>query len=208
MFEVRLNTTTLPPPRAVTIRTPLNDWADIEGTYADAAWVFQLDETELWTRPAYFKFVLDHRDWMQGSYIRIAPAAGASFSFDDSEVSFPMSTITSAATAAPGTAQATAIAPVPALPALLQTPVTERAILNRVVVLATPFLTAFVAWLAGVVGRHVPGVTFDQTQLVSFMIAIVTVCLALAWKWLQGWQQHELLVAQGLAAPIKTKPTL
>jgi hypothetical protein len=29
----------------------------------------------------------------------------------------------------------------------------------------------------------------------------------MAWKWLQGWQQHEFLVAQKLAAPIKTKPT-
>jgi hypothetical protein len=35
------------------------------------------------------------------------------------------------------------------------------------------------------------------------MIAIVVVCLASAWKWLQGWQQHELLVAQRLAAPLK-----
>jgi hypothetical protein len=27
--------------------------------------------------------------------------------------------------------------------------------------------------------------------------------VAAAWKWLHGWQQHELLVAQRLAAPIK-----
>ena len=53
------------------------------------------------------------------------------------------------------------------------------------------------------IARHVPGVKLDQTQVVSFMIAIVAVCLAGAWKWLEGWQQHELLVAEKLAAPIK-----
>ena len=59
------------------------------------------------------------------------------------------------------------------------------------------------AWVAAVIARNVPGVTLDQTQVVSFMIAIVAVCLAAAWKWLSGWQQHELLVAQKLAAPVK-----
>jgi hypothetical protein len=82
-------------------------------------------------------------------------------------------------------------------------PVSEGAIINRVVLLIAPVLTAVAAWLAALIARHVPGVTLDQTQIVSFMIAIVAVCLAGAWKWLQGWQQHELLVAQGLAAPIK-----
>ena len=53
-------------------------------------------------------------------------------------------------------------------------------------------------------GDRLANLTYlDQTQVVSFMIAIVVVCLAGAWKWLQGWQQHELLVAQRLAAPIK-----
>ena len=75
--------------------------------------------------------------------------------------------------------------------------------IGRVVLIATPLLTAGAAWVAGLVARHVPGVTLDQTQIVSFMIAIVAVCAGLAWKWLQGWQQHELLVAHGLAAPIK-----
>ena len=97
--------------------------------------------------------------------------------------------------------------PIPAPPDLPAMPVTERAIINRVVIISTPFITALVAWLAAVIAKHVPGVTFDQNQLVSFMIAIVGVCLAVAWKWLQGWQQHELLVAQRLAAPIKTKAT-
>jgi hypothetical protein len=86
--------------------------------------------------------------------------------------------------------------------ALLPT-ISEGAVINRVVLLATPFITAAAAWVAGVIARHVPGVTLDQTQIVSFMIAIVAVCLAGAWKWLQGWQQHELLVAQRLAAPLK-----
>jgi hypothetical protein len=207
MFEVRLITTNLLPPRVVTIGTPLNDWVDIQGVYEDGVWVFQLDET-VWSKPSYFKFLLDGRYWMDDPYIRIAPAAGATYEFDESEV-FPMSTMpptTAAAPAAPSAAEGSVSVPLPAPPELPNMPVTERATINRVVVIATPLITAFVAWLAALIAKHVPGVTFDQTQLVSFMIAIVAVCLAMAWKWLQGWQQHELLVAQKLAAPIKTKP--
>jgi hypothetical protein len=207
MFEVRLMTTNLLPPRAVTIGTPLNDWVDIQGAYKDGAWVFQLDET-VWCKPTYFKFLLDGRYWMDDPYIRIAAAAGDTYEFDQSEV-FPMSTTppTMAAPPAPSAAVGSVSLPMPVPPELPDVPVTERAIINRVVVIATPFITAFVAWLAALIAKHVPGVTFDQTQLVSFMIAIVAVCLAMAWKWLQGWQQHEFLVAQKLAAPIKTKPT-
>jgi hypothetical protein len=207
MFEVRLTATNLLPPRVVTIGTPLNDWADIQGAYANGAWVFQLDET-VWSKPNYFKFLLDGRYWMDDPYIRIAPVAGDTYEFDQSEV-FPMSTTppTTAAVQAPSAAVGSVSLPMPVPPELPDVPVTERAIINRVVVIATPFITAFVAWLAALIAKHVPGVTFDQTQLVSFMIAIVAVCLAMAWKWLQGWQQHEFLVAQKLAAPIKTKPT-
>jgi hypothetical protein len=207
MFEVRLTTTNLLPPQAVTIGTPLNDWVDIQGAYEDGAWVFRLDET-VWSKANYFKFLLDGRYWMDDPYIRIAPTAGATYAFDESEV-FPMSTTppTTVAAPAPSVAAGSVSVPIPAPPALPAVPVTERSIINRVVVIATPFITAFVAWLAALIAKHVPGVTFDQTQLVSFMIAIVAVCLAMAWKWLQGWQQHEFLVAQNLAAPIKTKPT-
>jgi hypothetical protein len=224
MFEVRLISTSITPPQTVTILTPLNDWIDIEGAYADGGWVFHLDETGLWRKPSYFKFVLDGEHWMDDPYIRIVPAAGETYSFDESEVRFSMSSSTpTPPPAPPDPAPAAAAVPVadpavvsvpvtlplPVLPVpdLNTMPTTERAIINRVVVIATPFLTAGIAWLAAMVAKWVPGVTFDQTQLMSFMISIVVVCLAIAWKWLQGWQQHELLVAEGRAAPIKTKPT-
>jgi hypothetical protein len=224
MFEVHFTTTSVAPPQAVSMLTPLNDWIDIEGAYADGAWVFRLDETGLWNEPAYFKFLLDGRYWMDDPYIRLAPVAGETYRFDESEVRFPMSSATPtpptaaptpnpdattppAAPPVPVPAVATLPLPVIPVPDLNTMPQTERAVINRVVVIATPFLTAGIAWFAAMVAKWVPGVTFDQTQLISFMISIVVVCLAIAWKWLQGWQQHELLVAEGRAAPIKTKPT-
>jgi hypothetical protein len=200
MFEVRFTTELYAPPRTVTIRTPNNDWAGIPGVYLDGGWVFQLDETQLWNKPSYFKFFLDDRFWMDDPFIRVSPVEGGSYNFDESGVTF-VSAATPAvlATSAPSLPQ-----PAPAAgPAPPTLPVSEGAIINRVVVLITPVLTALAAWLAALVARHVPGVTLDQTQVVSFMIAIVAVCLASSWKWLQGWQQHELLVAKGLEAPIK-----
>ena len=209
MFEVRLTTTTHAPPHRVSILTPLNEWENIEGSYADGTWTFSLDETELWTEPGYFKFILDERFWMDDPYIRIAPAPGDAYNFDETTVTFAMST-TAPTTATPAqasspmpTPEPTPVVPGTPPPAVVVPPISEGAVINRVVILSTPFITAGAAWVAGVIARHVPGVKLDQTQVVSFMIAIVVVCLAGAWKWLQGWQQHELLVAQRLAAPIK-----
>ena len=206
MFEVRFTTTNHAPPRAVTILTPVNNWVDIEGTYLDGSWVFQLDETALWNQPTYLKFVLDNRFWMDDPYIRIAPAAGDTYNFDESRVTFDMS-ITSPTDPAPPVAPGPPVVPPPPDPTVLPidptVPISEGSTINRTVLLMTPLITVAAAWLAGLVARHVPGIKLDQTQIVSFMIAIVAVCLAGAWKWLQGWQQHELLVAQKLAAPIK-----
>lgn len=104
------------------------------------------------------------------------------------------------ATSEPPAAPTPAPAPAGALAAL---PVSEGAVTNRIVVMLAPFITIAAAWIAGLVARHVPGVKLDQTQVASVMVSIVVVCLGAAWKWLQGWQQHELLVAQGAAAPVK-----
>jgi hypothetical protein len=206
-FVVRFASEKLAPPRLLSILTPLNGWRNIPGTYADGVWTFTLDEARLWAQPAYFKFLLDDRWWMDDPYIRIAPVDGQVYTFDDERVSFSMSTTAPAATV-PATAPFPA-APDPSPPVVVAPPVvslptiSEGAVINRVVLMLTPFVTAAAAWVAGLIARHVPGVTLDQTQVVSFMIAIVAVCLAGAWKWLQGWQQHELLVAQRLAAPLK-----
>jgi len=194
MFEIVFSTTKYAPPRGVTVRTPNNDWQAIAGSYQDGGWVFSLDETQVWDKPTYFKFFLDGEYWMDDPYLLIAPVAGSAYTYDETKVTFSMDT-------AP-------VTPIPVPPVVVPVPsvvppVSEGAITNRIVVMVTPFLTIGAAWLSGVIARHVPGVKLDQTQVVSFMIAIVAVCLASAWKWLQGWQQHELLVAQKLAAPIK-----
>jgi hypothetical protein len=213
-FTVRFTTSSFAPPRTVALLTPLNDWRNINGVYTNGSWDFSIDQTELFAEPGYFKFVLDDRYWMDDPYIRIAPENGSVYTFDEERVSFDMSTTDLVTSSAPPPPAAAAAAPLVAstvaFPALPFTPVgtslttiSEGAITNRVVLLATPFLTVFAAWVAGLIARHVPGVKLDQTQIVSFMIAIVAVCLAGAWKWLQGWQQHELLVAQRLAAPLK-----
>jgi hypothetical protein len=208
-FFVRYATRSFAPPRTVSILTPLNGWENIEGTYGDGAWTFELDDSEGWTEPAYFKFLLDKRFWMDDPYIRIAPEPGVSYTFDEEAVTFDMSsTDVPTPTAEQVTAVPTAVTlPTPqtvAAPLTLAIPtISEGAVINRVVLIAAPFITIAAAWIAAVIAHHVPGVKLDQTQIVSFMIAIVAVCLAAAWKWLQGWQQHELLVAQKLAAPLK-----
>jgi hypothetical protein len=37
--------------------------------------------------------------------------------------------------------------------------------------------------------------------MTAFMVTASGAALAAAWKWLHGWQQHEVLVAQGLDVP-------
>lgn len=204
MFSIHFATSSFPAPHLVAIMTPGNDWSAITGQYVDGIWIFTLDETQIWNESGYFKFLLDGRFWMDGPYIRIAPAAGDIYKFDDSEVSFPMSsqpiTPPSAPTAATPAAGTT---PADRLPLIGGGAVTEGAITNRLVALLTPVFAAVAAGLAGWAAKHVPGVKLDQTQVVSFMISIVGICLTTSWKWLQGWQQHEMLVAQKFAAPIK-----
>ena len=208
-FFVRYATRSFAPPHTVSILTPLNGWGNIEGTYGDGTWTFALDENDVWTEPAYFKFVLDERFWMDDPYIRIAPEPGVSYTFDEEAVTFSMSTTdlptptAEPVTAAPMAAALPTSQPVAAPLTIAIPTISEGAVINRVVLIAAPFITVAAAWVAAVIAHHVPGVQLDQTQIVSFMIAIVAVCLAAAWKWLQGWQQHELLVAQKLAAPVK-----
>jgi len=92
-------------------------------------------------------------------------------------------------------------------PATTSAPVAEGSLLGRGVALLTPVFAIAAGWIAGVIAHLVPGANLDQTQIVAFMIAVSTSALTAAWKWLQGWQQHESLVAQGLAPPRKQAPT-
>lgn len=80
----------------------------------------------------------------------------------------------------------------------------EASWLGRGVALFTPVFAVAAGWLAGVVAQLVPGADLDETQVTTFMVAATTAALGSGWKWLQGWQQHERLVADGKAAPVKS----
>jgi len=82
-------------------------------------------------------------------------------------------------------------------------PETEASWLGRFVALFTPVFVVAAGWFAGLVAQIVPGANLDETQLTTFMVAAMTAALGSGWKWLQGWQQHERLVAEGKAAPLK-----
>jgi hypothetical protein len=78
----------------------------------------------------------------------------------------------------------------------------ETSLLGRFVALLTPVFAVASAWVAGTVAQAVPGAHLDQGQLATFMVAAATAALTVAWKWLQGWQQHERMVAEGREQPI------
>ena len=80
---------------------------------------------------------------------------------------------------------------------------TEGSLIGRFVALLGPVFAIAAGWLAGWVATKVPGAQLDQTQIVSFMVAASTSALTATWKWLQGWQQHELMVSQGTVSPRK-----
>ncbi|WP_131737534.1 hypothetical protein [Actinomadura roseirufa] len=82
----------------------------------------------------------------------------------------------------------------------------ENSWLGRGVALFTPVFAVFAGWLAGIVAQLVPGAHLDEAQVTTFMVAAMTATLGSGWKWLQGWQQHERLVAEGKAAPVKSAP--
>ncbi len=92
--------------------------------------------------------------------------------------------------------------------AAAEQPSGETSLLGRFVALLTPVFVVAAAWVAGAVAQAVPGAHLDQTQLVTFMVAAATAALTAAWKWLQGWQQHERMVAEGKAQPVGKTQTM
>ena len=77
---------------------------------------------------------------------------------------------------------------------------------GRLVSILTPFAAIAAGWVAALVAKHT-GVELDQTQITAFIVAASLSALGAGWKWLTGWQQHERLVAQGLAVPIRKQKT-
>lgn len=98
---------------------------------------------------------------------------------------------------------AVSIAPQAAPDPAASGPVTETSLISRFVAIFMPVFAIAAGWLAGLVARAVPGAHLNQAEMVSFMIAASGSAIAAAWKWLQGWQQHERLVADGKAKPVK-----
>jgi hypothetical protein len=80
---------------------------------------------------------------------------------------------------------------------------TEASLIGRFVAILTPLFAIAAGWIAGAIAQIVPGAHLDQSQIVTFMAAAAAAALAAGWKWLQGWQQHEALVANGLDTPVK-----
>lgn len=79
----------------------------------------------------------------------------------------------------------------------------EGSMIGRFVAVITPFIALLAGWVSGVVANNVPGVKLEKSEVVAFMVAVVTSVLTSAWKWLQGFQQHEAAVANRLVAPMK-----
>ena len=79
---------------------------------------------------------------------------------------------------------------------------TEASTIGRFVALFTPVFAVAAGWFAGVIAQAVPGAHLDQNQIVAFMTAAAVAAITAGWKWLQGWQQHEALVAKGLDVPV------
>ena len=88
--------------------------------------------------------------------------------------------------------------------AIQDAPHVEAALIGRFVTIITPFFTLFSGWLAGLVAHAMPGLKLDRGQVVAFMVTASTATLTAAWKWLEGWQQHEQNVAEGKVVPLAT----
>src|SRR5208283_2540301 len=82
----------------------------------------------------------------------------------------------------------------------------EASLIGRFVAILTPVFAVIAGWVAGLVAQAVPGAHLDQNQIVAFMTAAAVSAITAGWKWLQGWQQHEALVEQGLDVPVKAGP--
>jgi hypothetical protein len=82
----------------------------------------------------------------------------------------------------------------------------EASLISRFVAIFTPVFAIVAGWFAGLIAQAVPGAHLDQNQIVAFMSAAALSAITAGWKWLQGWQQHEALVAQGLDIPRKPGP--
>ena len=80
---------------------------------------------------------------------------------------------------------------------------------NRIVAFLTPLVFVPVAgWAAQWSAQHLPGVpNLDPAQLTGIFATGAVAALTMAFKWLQGWQQHEAREAQGGDGKPARKPS-
>lgn len=84
---------------------------------------------------------------------------------------------------------------------------TEKSLLPRFVALCTPLFAIAAGAMASWVARRT-GAQLDSAGLTTFMVTASTSVIGASWKWLHGWQQHELLVAQGRDVPRRSGPAV
>ena len=88
MFVIRFATQLHRPDENVAIMSAWGQWQVPEaGVFENGAWTFRIDENDA-AGPYDFKFVLEAVTWMDGPNLRVQPADGAAFDFDDQEVTF------------------------------------------------------------------------------------------------------------------------
>lgn len=68
--------------------------------------------------------------------------------------------------------------------------------LNRIVALLTPVFAGLAGSLADWLAQNVPGgPQLDKSELTAVFVAGAVTALGAAYKWLDGWQKHETVVA-------------
>jgi hypothetical protein len=73
--------------------------------------------------------------------------------------------------------------------------------INRLVALLTPLISALAGLIVAWVAKKLPGVELAPAELTALIASVVTCLLAVAVKWLDGWQKHEQRLASTDAAP-------
>lgn len=63
---------------------------------------------------------------------------------------------------------------------------------NRLVAVLAPIISALAGAFCAVVADNFPGAPqLDVTEVTAIFVTVTTAGVALAWKWLEGWQKHE-----------------
>lgn len=68
---------------------------------------------------------------------------------------------------------------------------------NRLVVYATPVLTAAAGYVAALAARYLPGIpNLDSSHILAVFLGGALIAAGMIHKWLTGWQAHEALLSK------------